>query len=164
MRIATDTDESAFNDAYWASKSPNVNKLRNMDWDGIGPNPRAEYGSFLALHGELIDVPIMVNQWSPYQLMKRRIEFGYTWVPSALMNPVELAPGLNFPGDIPPYDPTNIPAGAIKVSLDFDDYPVYQQPTREGHPVTPQGAKIDAPAQNIVGTAGIPSGESFGKV
>jgi hypothetical protein len=38
---------------------------------------------------------------------------GYTWVPSALQQPVEVAPGLTYAGAS--YDPSKPPAGSIAV-------------------------------------------------
>ncbi len=48
----------------------------------------------LASEGYSIDVPIMVWGWDPSITTAMRQADGYTWVPSALQNPVEDAPGL----------------------------------------------------------------------
>jgi hypothetical protein len=40
---------------------------------------------------------------------------GYTWVPSAGQNPVEVAPGLGAVGNLAAYDPNNPPPGSIIV-------------------------------------------------
>ena len=87
---------------------------------------------------DLIDYPIMVEQWGPYRTMVEiRHPAGYTWVPSALqeslghvaMYPGE-EPGIALP-NIPPlkgqiaYDPDNPPEGSILVVTDLTDYTHY---------------------------------------
>ena len=69
----------------------------------------------------------MIWGWSAYKVMTQRIAYGYTWTPSALMPPVQMAPGISQPGSIP-YDPNSPPPGAIKVSLDPVDYPPFAPP------------------------------------
>ncbi len=100
-------------DAYWAEQPPAVQALRNMpDAD------RSLAAMQLAQQGYSIDVPIMVWGWDPLTTMVERQNYGYTWVPSALQPPVQLPPGLSFPG-LPTYDANNPPAGSIKVTTDF---------------------------------------------
>jgi hypothetical protein len=100
-------------EAYWAEQPAAVQALRNMPPDQISQAAMA-----LAKQGYAIDVPIMVWGWDPLTTMMWRQNYGYTWVPSALDAPVQLAPGLSFPG-LTPYDANNPPAGSIKVSTDF---------------------------------------------
>ena len=62
------------------------------------PTQRAEVAEQLAQQGYSIDVPIMVWGWDPAITTAARESMGYTWVPSALQQPVEVAPGLTFDG------------------------------------------------------------------
>ncbi len=105
------TDQQAFDAAYWPAQPPAVQALQTIS----DQDARATAASKLASMGYLIDVPIMVWGWSPFLTMWMRQQYGYTWVPSALMPPVELAPGVSVPGAVP-YDPLNPPAGAIIVT------------------------------------------------
>ena len=52
--------------------------------------------------------------WDAAKTIEMRKMFGYTWVPSALQQPVTAAPGVTGPG-ITPYDPDHPPVGSIKV-------------------------------------------------
>ena len=100
----------SFNDAYWAKQPADVQQLRNIGDTG----QRTLMATQLAAQGYKIDVPIMVWGWDPSQVTSLRQSYGYTWVPSALQNPVAVAPGLSDPG-MQPYDPNNPPAGSITV-------------------------------------------------
>lgn len=111
------------NDIYWASQPPAVQALRTMAPGGSLENAAV----LLAQQGYDIDIPIMVWQWDAVKVMQLRKDYGYTWVPSALMAPVALAPGLTVPGEAP-YDPLHPPAGAIRVSVDAADYPPFIKP------------------------------------
>lgn len=112
MNIASSAAQ--FDPAYKAAQPKAVQDLMNM------PNATREESSLeLAQQGYIIDVPIMTWGWSPFIVMTERIAAGYTWVPSALMPPVTLAPGLSS-GNVKRYEPTIIPAGAIIVTLDLD--------------------------------------------
>ncbi|MEO8025163.1 MAG: hypothetical protein ABI823_01735 [Bryobacteraceae bacterium] len=101
-------------DRYWAAQPKPVQELRFMD----DPGDRRAKAYELASAGYQIDVPIMVWDWDPKQTMDLRKMYGYTWVPSALQDPVKIAPGLTMPG-VTPYDPTRPPAGSILVNTDF---------------------------------------------
>lgn len=101
-------------DAYWATQPPEVQVLRDIPSEA----DRTTKAQELAAQGYSIDVPIMVWQWDPLMTMRAREMAGYTWVPSANNAPVELGPGMNFPG-MTPYDAGNPPAGSIKVSTDW---------------------------------------------
>lgn len=100
----------SFNDAYWAKQPAAVQQLRTVTDQG----QRTLMATQLASQGYKIDVPIMVWGWDPSQVTSLRQSYGYTWVPSALQNPVAVAPGLTEPG-MQPYDPNNAPAGSIAV-------------------------------------------------
>ena len=100
----------AFDDAYWAQQPSAVQALRNMQ-----PEQRAAAAHSLAAEGYTIDVPIMVWGWDPSITTDLRQSFGYTWVPSALQNPVESMPGnAPLPG-MTAYNPNQPPAGSIPV-------------------------------------------------
>lgn len=123
-RIATDADQMEFDNAYWAAQPTPVQKLRDMDQ---GPD-RQQAAALLATYNYLIDGPIMAWGWDPYGVMKLRTQFGYTWTPSLLESPVQIAPGIyNAFVGLKPYDPKTPSPKAFKVSLDFADYPVFQQ-------------------------------------
>jgi hypothetical protein len=100
----------SFDESYWASQPPAVQQLQNIQ----DPAQRTEAATQLAQDGYTIDVPIMVWGWDPQLTTQLRQADGYTWVPSAEQQPVEVAPGLTFAGGAS-YDPTNPPAGSIIV-------------------------------------------------
>jgi hypothetical protein len=104
-------DEEAFDNAYWAAQPTAVQALRNIQ----DPGERATMATQLASEGYSIDVPIMVWGWDPSITTSMRQADGYTWVPSALQGPVEMAPGLGSMGGIPAYNPNNPPVGSIAV-------------------------------------------------
>lgn len=98
-------------DAYWAQQPPAVQQLREIqDLDA-----RTALATQLAHEGYTIDVPIMVQGFDAGKTTALRKLFGYTWVPSALQDPIELAPGLAEFGTLKAYDPNNPPAGSILV-------------------------------------------------
>ena len=108
---------------YWAHQPPEIQNLQGIS----DPNQLQSRAMQLAPMGFTIDVPIMIWGWDPLKVMQMRQSYGYTWVPSALMPPVEMAPGVTVPGAIT-YDPANPPAGAIKVSTDPADYLPFNPP------------------------------------
>jgi hypothetical protein len=100
-------------DAYWEAQPPAVQTLRYMEMD-----QRGGAAEELASEGYTIDVPIMVDGGDPLAVMIQRLEDGYTWVPSALMQNIPSGPGMDVPGAVP-YDPNSPPQGAILVSTAF---------------------------------------------
>lgn len=118
---------------YWLSKPPEVRRL-----DPNVTNTEAER-QIIAVEcadkGHIVDVPIMVFGAHPYHTMLIRQGLGFTWVPSALQAPVNVAPGLQFPGEVP-YDPDKPPQGSIKVSVDPKDYPPFNPPVVQLPPNT----------------------------
>ena len=102
----------AFDNAYWAQQPPAVQALRTMQ----DPEQRSAYAHQLASQGYTIDVPIMAWGWDPSLVTSMRQADGYTWVPSAMQSPVEVAPGLGAIGNLSAYDPKSPPAGSIAVS------------------------------------------------
>jgi len=97
-------------DAYWAKQPEAIQQLREID----DRDQRLTLGTQLARQGYNIDVPIMIWGWDAGKVTAMRQANGYTWVPSALQEPVHAAPGLTGPGIIP-YDPLHPPAGSILV-------------------------------------------------
>ena len=101
-------------EAYWAAQPNAVQQLMTIDSEQL----RLLRAQELADQGYLIDVPIMLWNWDPLATMTVRKNQGFTWIPSAKMEPVAVGPGLEFPGK-PSYDAKNPPPGAILVSTDF---------------------------------------------
>lgn len=102
--------DQAFDESYWSEQPPAVQQLETMQ----DPLERSALAENLANEGYPVDVPIMVWGWDPGKVMQARAADGYTWVPSALQQPVSQAPGLGDPG-LAPYDPNNPPSGSIMV-------------------------------------------------
>jgi len=100
----------SYDDAYWAQQPPAVQQLRDI----TDYQTREQMATQLAQEGYTIDVPIMVYGWDPSKVMATREAAGYTWVPSALQQPVEMAPGISVPGEAS-YNPNDPPAGSIRV-------------------------------------------------
>lgn len=119
--IATPAEESAFNDAFWKAQPPPVQKLQTID----DLEQRKMIAAVLADLNYRVHVPIMVWGWSAYSVMSLAAGFGYTWLPVAGEVPVQMAPGISMPGTLQPYDPKFPSPRAIKVSLDFEDYPPF---------------------------------------
>lgn len=133
-----------FNSAYWAHEPAEVRALKDIADD----QARCSRAIELATKGYVIDVPIMAWGSDPYQTMRLRQSYGYTWVPSALMDPIIMSPGLHL-NTLPDYDPNRPPAGSIKVSLDPADYPPADPPApapppQTAAPATPVGAQCFA--------------------
>jgi hypothetical protein len=105
------TAQQIFDNNYWAQQPAAVQPLRTMQ----NQDQREAMATQLASEGYSIDVPIMVWGWDPSVVTSMRQSEGYTWVPSALQNPVSLAPGLAAMGTTSAYDPNNPPAGSIPV-------------------------------------------------
>jgi hypothetical protein len=110
-KTASTDPQQAFDDAYWAKQPAAVQQLRNMQ----DPQLRTSMATQLASEGYSIDVPIMVWGWDPSVTTSMRQADGYTWVPSALQQPVEMAPGLGGMPGMAAYDPKNPPPGSIAV-------------------------------------------------
>ena len=123
-----------FDKAYWLSQPPEVRVLEiNTTPD---QDKRMAIGVPLALKGFKIDEHIMLEGLDPYKIMKMRMDFGYTWVPNALQPNIQISPGLTVPGSsLIPYDPSNPPGGAIKVSINLVDYPPFDPPSIISKPV-----------------------------
>ncbi|MFZ0336969.1 MAG: hypothetical protein WAL45_02990 [Terracidiphilus sp.] len=108
----TETSSDAtmsFDQSYWANQPAAVQQLQDIQ----DPAQRTQVATQLAQEGYSIDVPIMVWGWDPQLTTQLRQADGYTWVPSAEQQPVEVAPGLTFAGTS--YNPAQPPAGSITV-------------------------------------------------
>jgi hypothetical protein len=77
-----------------------------------GPD-RVAAATELAQQGYTIDVPIMAYGWDPQVTTEARQSMGYTWVPSALQQPVDVQPGITYAGQA--YNAANPPPGSIPV-------------------------------------------------
>lgn len=108
-KAATTETAPSFDDTYWANQPAAVQQLRDIQ----DPTQREQTAVQLAQEGYSIDVPIMVWGWDPQITTAARESMGYTWVPSALQQSVQVQPGLSFNGTS--YDPANPPAGSISV-------------------------------------------------
>ena len=97
-------------DAYWSQQPAAVQQLRGIDDLG----ERKQLGEQLASEGYSIDVPIMVWGWDAGKVTAARESYGYTWVPSAMQQPVSAAPGITGAG-IVQYNPAHPPSGSIQV-------------------------------------------------
>lgn len=140
------TAEETFDQNYWASKNPRIRATREHT---LRSDKLDRQGAFQQLaielrkegqegQRDLIDAPIMVDQWGPYRTMVEiRHPAGLTWVPNALQEPLGHVamypgekPGIALP-NIPPldgqvrYDPDNPPEGSILVVTDATDYTPY---------------------------------------
>jgi hypothetical protein len=131
MTPSTQTTQAAFDQAYWLAQPPAVQALESI----ADFATRLAKAMQLATQGYTIDAPIMAWGWDPYLVMTQRQQYGYKWVPSALMAPVTMAPGVNLPGAIA-YNANNPPPGAIMVSVNLADYPPFTPPVAPA-PVVP---------------------------
>lgn len=114
LKLANGKPVTNYYQAYWASQPAEVQPLMNLHTEA----ERFRLAQELADKGFLIDVAIMVWGWDPLATMTVRKNQGFTWVPSAKMAPVQVMPGLSFPG-LPSYDPDNPPPGAIRVTTEW---------------------------------------------
>jgi hypothetical protein len=124
-----ETSQLEFDQAYRASQPPEIRALMDLeDGDDIQNQAKIARAVQLAQKGFPVDVPIMVWSWDPYLCMLYRQQYGFTWVPSALQPPVNVAPGIGPLGNLPAYDPDHPPAGSIRVSTNLADYPPFDPP------------------------------------
>lgn len=114
--------QQAFDTAYWLAQPP---ALRGLQGGNAG---NVQLAAQLAVQGYVVDTQIMVWGWDPCLVMKLRKDFGYTWVPNALQPGVQIAPGVGMPGTLTPYDPSNPPAGSIKVTINAADLKPFDPP------------------------------------
>jgi len=110
--------QQAFDEAYSAAQPAVVKEMMAMPW-GTAKVAKAQA---LAAQGYVIDGTVMVWGWDPYLTTVMRQSYGYTWVPSYLQSPINLAPGLKQ-GSTPTYDAAVVPPGAIEVTLDVSLLP-----------------------------------------
>lgn len=129
------TTQQIFNAAYWLAQPLEVQALVSI----TDSDQRAAQAAKLATQGFTIDVPIMVYGWDAYSVMSTRSQLGYTWVNSALQQPVGVTPGVGQFGSAS-YDPNKPPVGSIKVSTNVSDYPPVAPP-----PAAPTTAPVTDP-------------------
>lgn len=129
------SEREQFNAAYWESFPPEVKAL-----GGLAPfsDERMERAITLSTKGYSIDGEIQARGMSPWETMMLRKNYGYTWIPSLLQDPIVIAPGLEVPG-VAPYNPNKPPAGSIRVSASVADYPPFS--------ITPPAIEASVPAK-----------------
>lgn len=110
------TSQQEFDAAYLAAQPQQVQALMQMPY-GVDKVVQAQT---LIKDGYIIDNTIMLWGWDAWNTTQARILYGYNWVPSAGMPPIQNAPGLPQQGSIPPYDAAIMPAGAILVTIDLN--------------------------------------------
>lgn len=131
------TTQQEFDAAYWAAQPPAVQALQEI----ADETARVAQATQLATEGYLIDLDIMGYGYDPWTLMSYLVKNGYTWVPSALQQPLNVPPGYAYPG-FPPYAglqayPVVGPAGSIRVSDNIADYPPAVAPPPPPPPAPP---------------------------
>lgn len=132
------TQQEVFNAAYWASKDPEVRKLKDME-------NRKALAADLARQGFAINMWIEYHGFDPYSTMTMLKQYGYTWISRLFGTPMpNVAPGVSLPG-YPQYDPNHPPADAIKISTDLSDYPPFDKvpPPPPVKPINPVGSLAD---------------------
>jgi len=115
-----DITQTTFDEAYWESKPPSIQKLRDLDvTDGplgaLTGSTRYKAALALANQGFVVDVPIMIWGWDPYLTMQLRQTYGFSVVPSALgaMN-IKVSTDLaDYPPMVPPPPPPAPPTNPV---------------------------------------------------
>lgn len=115
-------DSNTFNQIYWASKAPDVQKAFDVNGAGQDQAAREVAAADLIRRGFTIDREIMIWGQDPFKIMSLRLFYGFTWVPNA----VQPATWASVGGAA--YDPKLFPPGCIKVSANADDYPPFTPP------------------------------------
>ena len=117
-------------DIYWASRHPEVRKLRDMERMSA---ERAAAALELVKRGFTVDAVIDLGRWDAADTMRARQVFEFTWVPALGQQDVGVMPGLSVPAY--GYDPDKPPPGSIRVSTDAADYPPFDPPAEAPPPV-----------------------------
>lgn len=102
-----------YEDYWWQQQPDEVKALRGIR----DVEERRMKALELARKGFSIDAAIAVYGMDPLAITELRSSYGFTWVPSVGMSPIQVAPGVEFPG-LPKYNPNVVPAGAIVVDKD----------------------------------------------
>lgn len=113
--------QQSFDTAYWAAQPPAVVALSTQATATAAAN-----AATVAAQGYIVDVPIDVYHWDACLVMASRAQYGYTWVPSAVQPPLQVAPGLTYNGLT--YNPATPPPGSIIVSTLASSYPPFIAP------------------------------------
>lgn len=115
MNLATDATADQFRAAFTKAQPAAVQALMAMPYG----SEKIAQATTLAGEGYVIEGTIHVWGYDSYYATKMAVADGYTWVPSWLQPPIELAPGLSQ-GTVPAYLAGVVPPGAIIVTLDMD--------------------------------------------
>lgn len=107
--MSTPTQE-AFDELYWSVQQTAVQKARGLSYYAA-----LSLAGQLAQEGYVFDAAVVAWGYDPFLITQERLGYGYTWIPSAGMPPITIAPGLSQPG-VPSYDPAIIPPGGIPVT------------------------------------------------
>jgi len=136
-----DPNAPPFDLAWWASQPPAVAAMQNFSTGNPDDDPttiaaaRREAAKLLA-QTYLVDWDIVGLGQGPYQTMAQRCQnqdpnnpnSHWTWVPSALQDPVPVGPGAHVPG-LPDYNPDPpYPANSVIVSNNAAFFLPYQAP------------------------------------
>jgi len=113
------TSQAQFDSAWWAAQDPRIQAFKNQPILPSTQGARQTALVTLAHEGCVVEPVVLLQGWDPWYLYNWAQPLGYTWVPSILMGPVELAPGLSQ-GSVPTYNPMMIPQGGIYLTLDMD--------------------------------------------
>ena len=108
--MSTTPTQEAFDELYWSVQQPAVQKAKGLSYYSA-----LALASQLAQEGYVFDAAVVAWGYDPFLITQERLGYGYTWIPSANMPPIAVAPGLYQPG-VPSYDPAIIPPGGIPVT------------------------------------------------
>jgi len=142
QQASASAPKQSFNDKYWASQPPEVQKLQTIQ----DPTARSNAAADLMARGYKIDNAIMVWGWDPEKTNASRAAYGYTWVPNAMQEPVLMAPGLSMPGTLKPYDPDNPPPGSIPVDTSAIESHLVRTDFKPAELVNMDGGPRETPA------------------
>jgi hypothetical protein len=133
---AAPVTQASFDAAYLAAQPAAVKKLMQTQ----SQMARVAMVPELVSQGYVIDFSIMAWANSAYVQTQSRLAYGYTWVPSAGMPPIQESPNVSYDGKT--YDPAIVPAGAILVTLNEALLPSIFTPV----PGTPAAAAVKGAA------------------
>jgi hypothetical protein len=102
--------QAAFDVLYWSVQQSAVQAIKNLPY-----YQRLAKAVSLAAEGYVFDASIVYWGYDPFLITQLRMQWGYSWIPSAGMPPISNAPGLGGDGQ-PPYDAAVIPPGGIPVT------------------------------------------------
>jgi hypothetical protein len=110
-----DSNNQVFDDAYWLHQPKPVRALRRGQAGQVqlSEAEQLELAHSLMGQGFVIDGPIMLWGWGPYNVMLLRRLYGFASVPALNEDPTGAKTG----------------GGSIRVSIDINDYPPIEPPS-----------------------------------